>query len=79
MNNFQRADIVLGALPVTAERESVIDYTVPYYDLVGTTIMMKKIKAPTSLFKFLIVLEESVWGCIAAAYVFTRLSIKISR
>ena len=56
-----------------AERENVIDFTVPYYDLVGITIMMKKPKVPTSLFKFLTVLENSVWGCILAAYVFTSI------
>ena len=59
-----------------AERETVIDFTVPYYDLVGITIMMKKPKVPTSLFKFLTVLENSVWGCILAAYFFTRLISK---
>ena len=58
-------------MSVMAERETVIDFTVPYYDLVGITIMMKKPKVPTSLFKFLTVLENSVWGCILAAYFFT--------
>ncbi len=70
--NFQNADIGLGALAVMAERETVIDFTVPYYDLVGITILMKKPKVPTSLFKFLSVLEDSVWGCILAAYFVTR-------
>lgn len=55
-----------------AERENVIDFTVPYYDLVGITILMKKSKTPTSLFKFLTVLENDVWFCILAAYFFTR-------
>jgi len=67
----KKADIALGSLSVMSERESVIDFTVPYYDLVGITIMMKKPKVPTSLFKFLSVLEESVWGCILAAYFVT--------
>ena len=40
----RRADIGLGAISVMAERESVIDYTVPYYDLVGISILMKKAK-----------------------------------
>ena len=40
----RRADIGLGAISVMAERESVIDFTVPYYDLVGITILMKKAK-----------------------------------
>merc|ERR550532_1525062 len=67
----RKADIAVGALSVMSEREHVIDFTVPYYDLVGITIMMKKPKVPTSLFKFLTVLENSVWGCILAAYFFT--------
>ncbi|CAB4065384.1 GRIN [Lepeophtheirus salmonis] len=64
----KKADIALGALSVMAERENVIDFTVPYYDLVGIIIMMKKPKLPTSLFKFLSVLEDEVWICILAAY-----------
>ena len=68
----------MGAFAVMAEREFVIDYTVPYYDLVGTSIMMKKVKTDTSLFKFLSVLEGSVWGCILAAYFVTRYFSSIS-
>lgn len=68
----QRADIALGSLSVMAERENVVDFTVPYYDLVGISILMKKPKIPTSLFKFLSVLEKDVWLCILTAYFFTR-------
>ncbi|XP_034234147.1 ionotropic receptor 25a isoform X1 [Thrips palmi] len=67
----KRADIGLGSLAVMAERENVIDFTVPYYDLVGISILMKKPETPTSLFKFLTVLEREVWLCILAAYFFT--------
>jgi len=69
----KRADIALGAMSVMAERENVVDFTVPYYDLVGISILMKKSKVPTSLFKFLSVLEDSVWFCILAAYVVTSI------
>lgn len=55
-----------------AERETVIDFTVPYYDLVGITILMVQPSQPSSLFKFLTVLETNVWLCILAAYFFTR-------
>lgn len=72
----KRADIGLGSMSVMAERENVIDFTVPYYDLVGITILMKLPKTPTSLFKFLTVLENEVWMCILAAYFFTRFVIK---
>ncbi|KAG6445268.1 hypothetical protein O3G_MSEX003820 [Manduca sexta] len=67
----KRADIGLTSLSVMAERENVIDFTVPYYDLVGITIMMKLPRTPTSLFKFLTVLEHDVWLSILAAYFFT--------
>lgn len=67
----KRADIALSSLWVMAEREKVVDFTVPFYDLVGLTIMMQKTKSSTSLFKFLTVLENEVWLCILAAYFFT--------
>ncbi|XP_023316789.1 ionotropic receptor 25a [Trichogramma pretiosum] len=69
----KKADIGLGALAVMAERENVVDYTVPYYDLVGISIMRRKPKAATSLFQFLTVLETDVWLCILGAYFFTSL------
>lgn len=68
----KRADVGLGSMSVMAERENVIDFTVPYYDLVGITILMKLPRSPTSLFKFLTVLENDVWLSILAAYFFTR-------
>ncbi|KAK4002516.1 hypothetical protein OUZ56_004340 [Daphnia magna] len=73
----KRADIGLGALAVMAERENVIDFTVPYYDLVGISILMAKPQVSTSLFKFLTVLENDVWGCILAAYFFTSILLWI--
>lgn len=66
-----QADIALGALSVMAEREEVVDFTVPYYDLVGISLCMKKQKVPTSLFKFMSVFENSVWTCIVMAYFVT--------
>ena len=47
------ADIALAPLSVMAERENDVDFTVPYYDLVGTTILMKKADVEYSLFKFM--------------------------
>lgn len=64
----QRADIAIGPISVMAERENVIDFTVPYYDLVGLTILLKKPEFDYELFKFLIVLDENVWLCIIASY-----------
>ncbi|GBL73770.1 Ionotropic receptor 25a [Araneus ventricosus] len=67
----KRAEIALGPISVMAERETVVDFTVPYYDLVGISILMKKPSVPSSLFKFLTVLEANVWACILAAYFIT--------
>lgn len=64
-------------MSVMAERETVIDFTVPYYDLVGITIMMQLPSTPSSLFKFLTVLETDVWLCILGAYFFTRWNIAL--
>ncbi|XP_059221283.1 ionotropic receptor 25a isoform X3 [Stomoxys calcitrans] len=66
-----KTDIGLASFTVRAERENVIDFTVPYYDLVGIGIMMQKPKIPSTLFKFLTVLEPNVWLCILGAYFFT--------
>uniref|UniRef100_A0AC35U534 PBPe domain-containing protein n=1 Tax=Rhabditophanes sp. KR3021 TaxID=114890 RepID=A0AC35U534_9BILA len=67
------ADFAISPLSVMAERETDIDYTVPYYDLVGTAILMKKTVVDNSLFKFLQVLEWPVWLAILCAYVLTSL------
>ena len=67
----KQAKIIVGAVPVMAEREAFIDFTVPYYDLVGSLILMKKVQEETALFRFLSVLEGSVWICILAAYFVT--------
>ncbi|CAJ0607011.1 unnamed protein product [Cylicocyclus nassatus] len=69
------ADIALAPLSVTAERENDVDFTVPYYDLVGTTILMRRTDADYSLFKFMKVLEWPVWLCILAAYILTSLTL----
>ena len=53
----RRADIGIGGIGVMAERENVIDFTVPFYDVVGITILMKKSKVSGSLvYKYIIIL-----------------------
>ena len=63
-----KADMAVGAISIMAERETVVDFTVPYYDLVGVAVVMKKMEAPTNLFNFMIVFENSVWFTIAGAW-----------
>ncbi|KAM7352961.1 ionotropic receptor 25a-like isoform 2-T2 [Cochliomyia hominivorax] len=73
----KEADIGLGSLSVMSEREMVVDFTVPYYGLVGITIMMHKANntRSSSMFKFITVLESNVWLCILGAYLFTTFLI----
>lgn len=68
----QRADIALAAMSIMAERDNAIDFTVPFDDMAGIIILMKKTKAPTAIFKFLTVLEIEVWLSILAAFISTR-------
>ncbi|KAK2171502.1 hypothetical protein NP493_1059g00000 [Ridgeia piscesae] len=74
---YDRADIIASTLSVMAERENVIDFTVPYYDLVGITILMKKPKFEYSVFKFMSVLEGAVWGCIFSAFIIVSILLAI--
>ena len=76
-----------------AEREQIIDFTAPYYEMVGLTILIKKAKVPTSIiiiiiiiiitkvptsiWRFLGVLEDEVWLCILGSYLGTSLLLWI--
>lgn len=73
----KRADIGLGPVAVMAERETVVDFTVPYYDLVGINILMKKPAVPSHLFKFLTVLDNKVWASVFIAYILVSFLIWI--
>ena len=74
---FKNADIAVAPLSVMAERENVIDFTVPYYDLVGITILMKKPPFGYSVFKFMSVLEGAVWGCVLSAFIIVSILLAV--
>lgn len=70
-----KADIALAPLAVMAERELAVDFTVPFYDLVGIQILLKKPEVPRHIFKFLTVLDGEVWLSIMVAYFVTSFVI----
>ena len=70
---FRRADIGIGAVRVNVDREKVIDYTVPYYEMVGFSFLIRKVKQSTSIWKFINVLKPEVWYCILGAYFLSSL------
>ncbi|BFZ02738.1 hypothetical protein BsWGS_05777 [Bradybaena similaris] len=65
------ADVILGALTVTAERDKVIDFTLPYYNFAGIQILMKKQTVNTNLFYYANVFTTHAWASFAAVFVAT--------
>nr|KAG5713494.1 hypothetical protein BaRGS_025042 [Batillaria attramentaria] len=65
------ADVIVGALTVTAEREEVVDFTLPYYDFAGIQILMKKPDTSVSLFYFADVFTLEAWLCLLGVIVLT--------
>ncbi|XP_005092578.2 uncharacterized protein LOC101847409 [Aplysia californica] len=67
------ADVVLGALTVTAERDRVVDFSLPYYDFAGIQILMKRQAAEINLFYYANVFTTFAWCCLGAVVVATSL------
>ena len=55
---------------MSADRENVVDFTIPFYNLVGNSIILKKVKQKSNLFQFLNVLDATLWFCILGIYLF---------
>ena len=64
----RNADIALGAISITAKRELYVDFSVPYYDMVGLSILTKFHTEEVFLFTFLLVLDNMAWACIIVTY-----------
>ena len=63
----------MGALTVTAQREEVVDFTLPYYDFAGIQILMKKPDTAVNLFYFADVFTSEAWLCLFGVIVLTSL------
>ncbi|XP_041364194.1 ionotropic receptor 25a-like [Gigantopelta aegis] len=63
------ADVAVAALPMTTERENVIDMTTPFYEFGGIQIVMKGSQTEPSLMAFTTVFSGAVWACYAALLV----------
>nr|ARJ36889.1 glutamate receptor 2 [Hirudo verbana] len=63
------ADMAIAPLTITADRESVIDFSKPFMSL-GISIMIKRpSKEPPSVFSFMNPLSYEVWMCVIFAYI----------
>ncbi|RWS04533.1 glutamate receptor ionotropic: kainate 2-like protein [Dinothrombium tinctorium] len=67
----------LGAWTRTVERENKTDFTEPFFELVGNTVVMKKPLRHIYYWKFINVLEDNVWYCIISAYFLTSVLLAI--
>lgn len=68
-------DFVVANMKISADREEVIDFVIPYFDETGILIVMKKPLPDHSLFKFMTVLRLEVWLSILAALCITAMMI----
>ncbi|KAK7071641.1 hypothetical protein SK128_027199 [Halocaridina rubra] len=64
----QKADLAIGDLTITYEREQVVDFTMPWMNLGITILYRKPTKKPPNLFSFLSPLSLDVWLYMATAY-----------
>lgn len=68
----KKVDIGLGAMWITGDREATIDFTIPFYDPTGIAIMMKLIRPNPNPFRFVVVMESTVWFFLIAVFFGTR-------
>lgn len=64
----QRADLAVGDLTITFEREGAVDFTMPFMNLGISVLYRKPLKQPPNLFSFLSPLSLDVWIYMATAY-----------
>ena len=55
-------------LTITSERESAVDFTMPFMNLGISILYRKPTKEPPSLLSFMSPFSNEVWWCMGAAY-----------
>lgn len=69
----QKEKVALMPMTPTPERLLRVYFTEPFFETVSLSILMKKPLLQYHYWKFITVLEYSVWICISGAYFFTSL------
>ena len=64
----QKADLAVGDLTITYDREQAVDFTMPFMNLGISILYQKPTKQPPNLFSFLSPLSLDVWIYMATAY-----------
>lgn len=71
------ADLAITDLTITAERESAVDFTMPFMNLGISILFTKPKKASPSLMSFLSPFSNEVWLYVIGAYVFVSIEFFI--
>lgn len=70
-----RADLAITDLTITAERESAVDFTMPFMNLGISILFEKPKKEDPQLFSFMSPLSGGVWGCLFACFFLVSISL----
>ncbi|XP_055615442.1 glutamate receptor ionotropic, kainate 2 isoform X2 [Toxorhynchites rutilus septentrionalis] len=72
-----RADLAITDLTITSERESAVDFTMPFMNLGISILYRKPTKEPPSLFSFMSPFSKQVWLYLGGAYMMVSMSFFI--
>jgi ionotropic glutamate receptor len=70
-----RADLAITDLTITSERESAVDFTMPFMILGISILYEKPKKEPPEMFSFMSPFSDEVWLCLGVAFVGVTLSL----
>lgn len=70
-----KADLAITDLTITAERESAVDFTMPFMNLGISILFEKPKKSDPELFSFLQPFSSGVWGCLFACFFLVSVSL----
>ncbi|KAM7360866.1 glutamate ionotropic receptor kainate isoform 2-T4 [Cochliomyia hominivorax] len=73
----ERADLGITDLTMTSDRESAVDFTIPFMNLGIAILFRKPMKEPPKLFSFMSPFSGEVWLWLGMAYVAVSLSMFI--
>uniref|UniRef100_A0A1S4G9X1 Uncharacterized protein n=1 Tax=Anopheles gambiae TaxID=7165 RepID=A0A1S4G9X1_ANOGA len=72
-----RADLAITDLTITSDRESAVDFTMPFMNLGISILYRKPTKEPPSLFSFMSPFSKQVWLYLGGAYMMVSMSLFI--
>ncbi|XP_058127389.1 glutamate receptor ionotropic, kainate 2-like [Anopheles ziemanni] len=72
-----RADLAITDLTITSDRESAVDFTMPFMNLGISILYRKPTKQPPSLFSFMSPFSKQVWLYLGGAYMMVSMSFFI--